>query len=127
MGSVNTPTWGSKEVKMERTGSNEKYLARFHVLEIHADLAGDAFSEPEVGCGDLEGLSCTGRVCCESLTHLEGVLFLYGMDWGSKLSELAKCGYGVGMGRAAMAGTGGVLCGEVDETEDRCPRRGGHR
>lgn len=37
----------------EGTSGCENYLACFHVLEIHANLAGDAFSEPEVGCSDL--------------------------------------------------------------------------
>lgn len=36
-----------------RTSSWENYLACFHILEIHADLAGDTLSKPEVGSSDL--------------------------------------------------------------------------
>lgn len=54
VGSVKTPTWGRRGGTEKTTGCGN-YLARFHVLEVHADLAGDAFPEPEVGCSDLAG------------------------------------------------------------------------
>ena len=60
-------------------------------------------------------------------TDLESILLLDGMYRGCKLSELGECCSTVWMGRAAMAGTGGVLSGKIDETEDGTPRRGGHR
>lgn len=70
-----------------------------------------------------------GAVCKERAvvgwTHLEGILFLDGVDGCRKLSELAEGGGGGG--GAAMAGTCGVLRGEADEPVDRRPRRGWHR
>jgi len=127
MGSVKTPTWGSRDGGTERTGGCETCLARFHVLEIHANLAGDAFSEPEVGCSDLGGMVPESRGGVFG-THLECILLLDGVNRGRKLSELVQSGGAMWMGRgAAVARAGGVLGGEVDEPQDCTPRRGWHR
>jgi hypothetical protein len=47
VGSVNTPTYNTN-VRQGEGGTEEHYLAGFHVLQVHTDLCGDAIPKSQI-------------------------------------------------------------------------------